>query len=186
MSKSLAWLTILSLLLASSVRGQQDYRDLLPGNWRGVGVLRGVPYHFRITIRGEDSKFKCSTLIYSGLTEDQARKAAKGIRFRRDPFPFSVAAVKSYAVSTDGDLITFNNLKTRSIHDPPRGRAVWPKDKLSGTLKAPGLIVGKWDEQGSFWLAKDEILSKPPPLNLATKRRHELACISGQPYKYTC
>ncbi len=185
MSRCLAWLTSLSLLLASSVSGQQDSQALLPGKWQGVGVLRGVPYHFCMSIARQNNQFKCVALVYSGLTKDQTIKASKGIRFRRGPFPSAIAASKLYAISLDGNRITLNSVKSKNIYDPPRGKVVWPKDKLSGSVKAPGTIVGKWNE-GSFWLMKDEILSKPTPLKLAKGKRHELVCLEGTPHTYVC
>ena len=81
MSRCLAWLTSLSLLLASSVSGQQDSQALLPGKWQGVGVLRGVPYHFCMSIARQNNQFKCVALVYSGLTKDQTIKASKCLFF---------------------------------------------------------------------------------------------------------
>ena len=106
--------------------------------------------------------------------------------FRRVPFPFAAAALKSYAVAVKGDTVTLTALRSRNIYDPPRGRAVWPKDELVGTLTSNGTIIGTWGKSGSFWLLHESMTSKVMPLKLKKGETHQLTCLGGKPYKYAC
>lgn len=183
-------LAILAVLAAADtsagVAAGPPLTELIPGVWRGVMTADGVTTHIIIAVRPDGQRFAGDGLLWFAMTEDEARQAQLGALPPKGTYPRAFAIEQQFAVTLDGRNLKFAGTRAEHLLLPIK----YNPDTFAGELQRPGLVTGTARDAkgigGMFHLWKEGALDTPLGSDLAKGKVHELGCLEGGRYHYSC
>lgn len=183
-------LAILAVLAAADTSASAvtdpPLTELIPGVWRGVMTADGVTTHLIIAVRPDGQRFAGDGLLWFAMTEDEARQAQLGALPRKGMHHRAFAIEQQFAVTFDGQNLKFAGTRAEHLLLPIK----YNPDTFTGQLQRPGIVAGMARDTkgigGMFHLWKDGALNKPLGSDLAKGKVHELGCLEGGRYHYSC
>ncbi|MCH8968839.1 MAG: hypothetical protein IIA66_06960 [Planctomycetes bacterium] len=167
-------------------KAEPPLEALVPGRWRGMMTADGKTTHMTIEVKEARQGFVGESLMWFGLTEDEAHNAQFGALPRQGVHKRAFVIEQDFAVTLAGDTIKFAGRRPRRLLLP----LSYNPDTFAGRLERPGVVMGTARDTktvgGFFHLWKEDALHMPLPLELAKGETHELACLDGLPFHYRC
>ncbi|MGD0091816.1 MAG: hypothetical protein ABSE73_18030 [Planctomycetota bacterium] len=181
-----ALLVALASFLANCVAGETaKLGDLMPGKWHGVQSINGVAIQHCILIQRGGAGFAGQGVTWYGLSEEQALAASRGQKPQTE-VKGAVCVLQQFAIKLEGDTVTFQGISVQNLFNGAKYKA----NNLVGKLSPPGVAADDNPDEkkgeGLFRFWKDEALAKPVPLDLEKGKTHQLGCLDGPKYHYSC
>jgi len=158
--------------------------DPLVGIWRGFHTVGGMGYQHRIEVRKQGSTYAGVGILWSGLSEEQAIGAARGIKPAGEIPARALCVQQTYAVMKDGDKLTFAGTNAAGLFKSTKYNC----DIFSGKLDPAGAFAGEAADskkkEGTFQLANEQLLKTPLPLQIEKGKTVDMSCVDGGNYHY--
>lgn len=165
---------------------EQSPEVILTGTWRGMMTADGKTTHMIIEVEDTSRGLQGRALMWFGLTQEEALAAQLGALPPQGIHHRAFALEQQFAVTRKGDMIRFSGAKPQHLFLPTR----YNPDIFVGKLRPPGIVSGTARDTkqvgGIFHLWKEGVLDKPLPLQLELGKTHQLGCLDGLPYHYSC
>ncbi|HOX08343.1 MAG TPA: hypothetical protein PK280_18255 [Planctomycetota bacterium] len=172
-------------------KAEPRLEDLVPGNWFGYHAANESVYRHYIVVgkgqkQGEKTVYPAGGIVWVALPDELAIGCAKGQPIQGNWLPRSVIHAQDFTVTLEGTKLTFAGANVRRVF---KGGQYNP-DTFTGELKRPGVLVGEVtgpkDRHETFHLMREELLTKPPALDLEKGKTHgNLAPLDGGSYHYS-
>ncbi|OGV70288.1 MAG: hypothetical protein A2283_00300 [Lentisphaerae bacterium RIFOXYA12_FULL_48_11] len=169
----------------------------LSGRWLGIACFCGYVTHNEFKIKEDDGKLTVHGYYAIAMSEKEIRGAVAKKLNNDDVQPFAMLVFQDYEVWKSGSSIMFKGGKGRVVFSGSEESGKWMPDTYEGRLVQPGMAVGviKYlgvcsnttrPKDGVFYFYREDMFAKPPALSLEKGKVHQLTCLDGTAYHYSC
>ena len=182
---------------AGSVHADGIADSFPTGKWYGTACYCGYVLHNEFKFSRTDGKLNTQGYYAIAMSGREIRSAVSEKLKKEDAQPFAMLVFQNYEVQATGGSVLLRGCKGRVVFTGSENSRKWIPDIYEGKLIEPGLLVGTIKvpevhavtnklKDGVFYFYKDDRLLQPPELMIEKGKAHQLTCLDGVKYHYSC
>jgi len=162
--------------------------ELLLGDWEGYYVNWGRVSQHPMTVKRTGGRTVAVADLYHGARREDME--GRGLSGPANRYEDSHYIVQQYDVIEADGKLTLKGTRCSVKQEPASYELNWTPDTLAAEWKGDGILVGSLEKDGKesvrFFLAHENVLKRPLPLDLAKGKTHRLTCLYDERYHYRC